>query len=389
MTGTKGASAVSSVKFGGHEARPTAASPAVSVPFTVREHLRHLFLDAKFVAISATLEALHLSRAAALAPDRLRGRGVIFTLHHVRPYDPTTFHASAHLEITPEFLDALIVHVRSLGYEPIALGDVPARLAARDDGPRFVAFTLDDGYRDNLVHALPVFERHAVPFTVFATSGFVTRERTVWWQTLEKTVAAVDELFWDTGDHRLRFGCAGRLAKAMTFRRVVDWMNTVDEDWAISTLDRIAGEHGVSATAVVDQEVMNPAELRRLAASPLATIGAHTWSHVNLRRVSHDRLADEIERGSAEIADLLGSRPTVFAYPYGSHASISVREFAAARPFDLAVTTEPGTLSQAHLDRLGALPRISVNGHYQRVEWVSVLMSGLPFRLIPHHPELD
>ena len=380
---------VGALNPGEFEERPDPGRAPIDMPFTLRDHARHLALAAKFVAIATTFEAMRLTRAARLGPDRLRGRGVIFTLHHVRPTDSASFHASAHLEITPEFLEALILHVRALGYEPIPLTEVPARLARPDDGRRFVAFTLDDGYRDNLVHARPVFERHAVPFTVFATSGFVTRERTVWWLTLEKTIAAVDRLCWDTGDRCLRFSCAGNRAKAMTFRRVVDWMDSVDEDWAISTLDRISAEHGVSATEVVEREVMDADELRDLAASPMATIGAHTWSHVNLRRVSHDRLVEDIDRGTTEIATILGRRPTVFAYPYGSHASAGVREFAAARGFDLAVTTRPGTLRGTDVDHLAALPRISVNGHYQRTAWVEALMSGLPFELIPHRSQLD
>lgn len=360
----------------------------VPVSFTPHDHFCHLALAAKFAAISTAFAAMHATRVDRLAPDRVRRRGVIFTLHHVRPFDPTTFHASAHLEITPEFLEALILRVKARGYEPVALADVPARLAAPSDTPRFVAFSLDDGYRDNLVHARPVFERHAVPFTVFATSGFVTRERTVWWQTLETMVASLDRLGWDTGDRRLEFDCDSHRTKAMTFRRIVDWMDSVDEDWAIATLDRIAAEHGISAGAVTDREVMSVDELRRLARSPMATIGAHTWSHVNLRRVAEDRLHAEIERGTAEIAAILGERPTVFAYPYGSRASAGTREFAAARGFALAVTTEPGTLGPDDGARLAALPRISVNGHYQKTAWIEVLMSGLPFELLPRRPAL-
>ena len=363
---------------------PRSAPVATS---TVRFGLRDLALDlklaAKFAAISLTLETMRLAGAARFAAEPVRGRGAILTLHHVRPFDAGRFHASAHLEITPEFLEALIVHLKRLGYEPIALAEVPARLAAPPGAPPFVAFTLDDGYRDNLIHARPVFERHAVPFTVFATSGFITRERTVWWLTLEKLIADVDDLVWDTGDRRLRFACARPRAKAMTVRRIADWMNSVDEDWAISILDRVAADNGVSSAAVTDQEVMTVDELRTLARSPMATIGAHTWSHVNLRRVSQERLIDEIARGTSEVTDLLGTRPTVFAYPYGSRASTGVREFAAAHDFALAVTTMPGTLSPAHLDHLGALPRISVNGHYQKAAWVEVLLSGLPFELLP------
>lgn len=366
-----------------------AAVAPVDVSFGLRDQARHLALGAKFFGISATLELLGHTGLSRLASDRVRGRGAILTLHHVRPFDASRFHASAHLEITPDFLDALILHVKRLGYEPIALADVPARLAAPEGSPRFVAFSLDDGYRDNLVHARPVFERHDVPFTVFATSGFVSRERTVWWLTLEALIDAVDELSWDTGDRLLRFSCAGARAKAMTFRRAMDWMNSVDEDWAISTLDRIAAAHGVSAEAVTRDAVMDVAELRALAASPMATIGAHTWSHVNLRRVAQDRLADEIERGTAEVGAMLGTRPRLFAYPYGSHSSAGAREFAAARDFDLAVTTQPGTLGPADGARLAALPRISINGHYQRTAWVEALLSGLPFEFLHRRGEID
>lgn len=364
--------------------------PIVHMRFTAHDLARHAALTAKFMGITAALETMHLTRVTRLASDAVRGRGVIFTLHQVRPEDDSRFRASAHLEITPAFLDAALTHVRTLGYEPIPLAEVPRRLAAPAGGPRFVAFTLDDGYRDNLTHARPIFEKHGVPFTVFATSGFIRRERTVWWKTLEATIASVDRLFWDVGDRRLRFVCETRRAKAMTFRRVVDWMNTVDEDWAITVLDRVALEHGISPRDVSDLEVMTEDELRALAASPMATIGAHTWSHVNLRRVSHDRLVDEIDRGTAELTTILGARPTLFAYPYGSHASAGLREFdVAGRRFPLAVTTVPGVLHAGERDRLTALPRISLNGHYQSARWIDVLMSGLPFELLPHRLALD
>ena len=354
------------------------------VRFSLADHARHAAASGRYVAIAATLAALDFSGLARVAPDRLRGRGAILTLHHVRPIEPGCFRASPHLEVTPDFLDTLIRRLLHLGWEPIALGDVPARLAAPDDGRRFVAFTLDDGYRDNLVHALPVFERHGVPFTVFATSGFVRRERTIWWQTLERTLEAVDDLRFATGDRTLRFACAGSLAKTMTFRRIVDWMATVDEDAITAVLDRVAADHDVSASAVTDDLVMNVDELRTLARSPLATIGAHTHGHPNLRRLDPDRLAREIRRGADDLAEILGTRPTVFAYPYGTRASAGTREFAAARDFALAVTTTPGTLGAADLGRLTALPRISINGLFQHTGWIEALLSGWPFLLDRH-----
>ena len=61
----------------------------------------------KTLALRSTLEAIAFSRLDQLFPS-IRGRGVIFTLHHVRPKTHHEFDPNLHLEITPEFLDLAI-----------------------------------------------------------------------------------------------------------------------------------------------------------------------------------------------------------------------------------------------------------------------------------------
>jgi peptidoglycan/xylan/chitin deacetylase (PgdA/CDA1 family) len=65
-------------------------------------------------------------------------------------------------------------------------------------------------------------------------------------------------------------------------------------------------------------------------------------------------------------------------YPVGDQTSAGPREFALAAKlgFKTAVTTRPGVLYPEHREHLTALPRISVNGEYQQMRYLRVLMSG-------------
>jgi peptidoglycan/xylan/chitin deacetylase (PgdA/CDA1 family) len=79
-----------------------------------------------------------------------------------------------------------------------------------------------------------------------------------------------------------------------------------------------------------------------------------------------------------EIATTLGVRADHLSYPVGDRTSAGAREFGLAEElgFKTAVTTRPGVIFRKHREHLTALPRISVNGDFQRQRYVKVLMSG-------------
>jgi peptidoglycan/xylan/chitin deacetylase (PgdA/CDA1 family) len=127
-----------------------------------------------------------------------------------------------------------------------------------------------------------------------------------------------------------------------------------------------------------DDILLTWAELAELAADPLMTVGAHTVSHPILAKTRPDTARREIDCSRTRIAHALGIRPVHFSYPVGDPTSAGAREFEIVQElgFKTAVTTRPGMLFPEHRDHLLALPRVSINGDYQRLRYVEVLMSG-------------
>jgi peptidoglycan/xylan/chitin deacetylase (PgdA/CDA1 family) len=319
---------------------------------------------------------------------RTRGDALIITLHHVRPHRPIAFAPNAHLEITPEFLDAAIGRLLADGYEPAPLNKLPDLVGRHSGKKRFVAFTLDDGYRNNRDHALPVFERHRVPFTVFVTAGFAERTRSIWWETAAALLARAGSLEHDFGHGRQRLRTATIGEKAHAFSRISQAVRSSSEDEAVARLDETARAAGLEPLDIVRDLTMDRDELTAFSAMPGVSLGAHTLTHPSLAHVDPARLADELVSSANYVAGLTGRRVDIFAYPYGSACACGGREFLAARDagFKIAVTTQPGMIDQALLGRSPtALPRISLNGHFQKARYVSALATGLPFAF-KHRP---
>lgn len=139
----------------------------------------------KYMAIGAMFEALWLSRLPSLIRALSASRGVIFTLHRVLPDDPADFAPNAILQIRPDFLEYCIERVRALGLDIVSLDEAVTRLATPAPARRkFVVFTFDDAYRDNLQYALPILQRQQCPFTLYVPTALVDGVGEVWWQAI-------------------------------------------------------------------------------------------------------------------------------------------------------------------------------------------------------------
>lgn len=337
-------------------------------------------MSSRYRFFGMAFEALALSGADRLLRPWVQGRGAILTMHHVRPWqDRGGFAPNRLLEITPAFLDQALARARAAGFAFVTLDEALDRLAREDDG-LFLSLTFDDGYRDNLVHALPVLERHGAPATIFATPGFAERSAELWWVDLEEVVRANPWLEVDLGSGPRLLDCATPQAKQAAFETLYADLRGGPEPRLRAVIADLARRSDVSSAAIAEELCLDWDGLAELARHPLVTLGAHTMTHPMLARHEADFARTEMAQSRSAIEARLGVEVRHIAYPVGDPGSAGPREFAMARElgFRAGVTTRPGMLFAEHADHATALPRLSLNGHFQTLRQLDVLLAGVP-----------
>jgi peptidoglycan/xylan/chitin deacetylase (PgdA/CDA1 family) len=297
------------------------------------------------------------------------GRGVIFALHRVVEREDETLVAGN--AVTVDFLDDVLGYVRRMGWQIVDLDEACRRLGVSASRP-FVCFTFDDGYRDNLLHALPVFRAHGAPMCVFVCTGFVdkTPTATVGGREapvtsapflLEHCVLTSDSIDVEWGEFRKSYVLRSMVDRLHAYRelRGFGWR---DPGRFASGVLALMRERGLEPAGVLSNFFLNWDEVRELSRAEGVEVGAHSITHRALARLSPEEARAEIAESRARLATELGARIDFFAYPYGGVES-GPREFAIANDlgFRCSLTSVRGNLFAEHARSLQALPRVTLS----------------------------
>jgi len=336
---------------------------------------KHQIIGAGF----AMFEATKLYR---LVEPWTRGQGAILMFHHVRPADPRGFKPNGLLEITPEFLDAVLTRVKALGFDIVSLDAAMASLGGERERP-FVCLTFDDGYKDFTEYALPVLERHAAPFTLYVTTGFADRTARLWWVELEEAIRALPVVEVTVHGESFSAFSATDQEKSEAFKSLYALLRAGPEEDLLNAVAELAHKAGIEPFSAPARLCLDWKGIAALAKNPLATIGAHSLTHAMLAKHGPDMSREEMAESRRLIEAHIGKVVDHFAYPVGDPTSASARDFTIAEElgFASAVTTRPGMIFKEHAAHRMALPRLSINGLWQRLDVIEVLLSGAPFAL--------
>jgi peptidoglycan/xylan/chitin deacetylase (PgdA/CDA1 family) len=344
----------------------------------------------KTAMMKAAMSGLYHTGAHRLLAPYTQGVGLIFMLHQVRPERENAFAPNRILEVTPEFLDAVLDQVEEAGLDIVSLDEAARRLREGDDR-RFVSFTFDDGYRDNREFAYPLFQRRALPMTIYVPTDYPDGTGELWWLALEEIVERADEIELCRNGDLWRLPVATAQDKTKSFDQIYWWLRGLDEATQRQVVRALCDRYEIDMARSCRELIMDWDELRELTSDPLVTIGAHTKAHYAVAKLSVEKAIDEMGGSADRIEQELGTRPAHFSFPYGDAASAGPRDFALARElgFKTATTTKKGVLFPAHRKHLTALPRVSLNGDYQSLTYTALYLSGAPFALYNRFREVN
>lgn len=241
-----------------------------------------------------------------------RTEGYVVMLHRIGPAEPWRLPCIAELNVSVDFLQRFVDEHRKR-YDFISLDEVVARRNNPSKYKRpYMAFTFDDGFRDNLAYGLPFFERNNIPFTVFVTTDFINHHPAFNYPfILERIVANNDNLIVDG----IKYRCATIDQKNAVFGTLKEKILSLSyKDFESSFMKMFAGyvkpEYFEDLTLTWDDVI-------QLAASPLCTIGSHTVTHPRLSDLSDEELQYELTESKRQIEGQLGKDVKYISYPYG------------------------------------------------------------------------
>jgi peptidoglycan/xylan/chitin deacetylase (PgdA/CDA1 family) len=269
--------------------------------------------------------------------------------------------------------------------------------------PYSIVVTFDDGYRNTLIHAMPILRKFHVPATIFVATGHIDQRKPYWFDRLDYALqhAEMQGRSVKIGPETIVFGNASREDMQHRYKEMRDAAKTVlyDDREMLEGLIKITeGLETESSMALDDffetddwSSLLTWDEIRT-ASEEGVSFGSHTVDHVRLSRVDLETAHGQLVRSQRMIEDVTGQPCRFLCYPNGDVSDDIVR-LSHDCGYQSAVTTQRGTNRVG--DDLMLLRRfpLPLNGSAGELlmlasglshlldQWKSVIAGLLPFKI--------
>lgn len=303
------------------------------------------------------------AKGARWLGSRARPGAVVLLYHRVTDRAATPDKDTFGLCVSPQRFAEQMDALRRVA-TPISLSKLVGIARSGGDLTGRIGVSFDDGWLDNLEQAVPVLDRYRIPATLFVVTGNLGR--TFWFEELAAILVRAKDiparLQLKSGKALWRGRLEGPSAKARLriLRRSYRSMRRLRSAQLKAILQSLAQECDWSSESQALGRAMSAAELQSLAQNPLFQIGSHSHTHPVFSSLSASEQRSEITESKTQLAHLIGSTTSLFAYPHGQPSDFGRATVQAVEEsgFDAAFSAQPGVIRPT--ESLYRLPRLWV-----------------------------
>ena len=217
-----------------------------------------------------------------------------------------------------------------------------------------MVLTFDDGYLNNLRHALPILRKHGVPATMYIAVGHVERREPFWFDRLDYALqhAGVAGRKVRINGKDIEIDNSSREALATSYSRIRAVAKSAGRN-DLEMLKELADlsemlerESGKRLADIFENDdwssILNWQQLAELSQDSLIEIGSHTINHIRLAEVNEERVMKELRDSMQILSEKTGVPCEHFCYPNGSFNGDTAR-CVRESGYRSAVTTVPGS----------------------------------------------
>jgi peptidoglycan/xylan/chitin deacetylase (PgdA/CDA1 family) len=296
------------------------------------------------------LKAFHEAGLLRLLIASQRSKVTILMLHGViDPNVPTAWKPLRSYLSTEQLAHGL--NILAPYYHFVSLSDAAEMLAGnRPLIPNSLALTFDDGYRNNIIYALPILRQFKAPATIFLSTGNVTEQKPFWFDRLDYAVQSINNTTSCDGIPELTeidFSTGETLSSSfITFLRKEKLRHptSLAMRTAITNLTKRIEQHSGHGLAEIFADdsysgILTWNEVRQAASE--VHFGSHSVNHFQLDLLPPEAAKQELIASREMIEFHTGLPCTHLAYPNGSFND-NVLSLVRDCNYCSAVTTSPG-----------------------------------------------
>lgn len=309
---------------------------------------------------AAILRSVGLLTAARALLQR---RSLILTYHGVLGASPNPDPFLNHNFISADVFERQMQWLRD-HYRPVSLSTlVECYRQGKQPPPRSVAITFDDGFANNATVAFPILRRHAIPFTVFLTTGMIdTPGAQLWTERVKRSIYMHEctSARISLAEQEFVLDLSSSGAREESARKVNQFLkrqSLATRDVSIRALEATLGRPALHAADAERYAFLTWHQVREMAEAGVE-FGAHTVSHPILSTLDSADVDREVRESRERIESELKRPCRLFAYPNGSTADFTIRDkraleragYAAAFSLCGGLNARPSDLYQ--IDRI-------------------------------------